>query len=67
MNRTPAALEVTLRKINPLAPPFHRHIATTKLLGQEVAVGDTIVVYEVTATVPEGRVAVDAGTRLRFE
>lgn len=67
MPEPPEALEVVFRKLRPLAPPFHRHIARSKLLGQTCRVGDRVVVYEVAATVPEGTVRVTEGTVLRFE
>ncbi|MBM4033319.1 MAG: hypothetical protein FJ291_16270 [Planctomycetes bacterium] len=66
MAESPDAREVTLRNTRPLAPPFHRHIARGKLIGQECRVGDRVVVYEVTATVPEGSVRVTESTVLRF-
>lgn len=67
MADTPAAREITLRKLKPLAPPFHRHIARSKLVGSTCRVGDTVVIYEVTATDPGGLVAVTEETVLRFE
>jgi len=67
MSERPAALEVVLRKVRPLAPPFHQHIARGKLLGRPCRVGDRVVVYEVMRTVPEGVVEVTAHTVIRFE
>ncbi|HPD17428.1 MAG TPA: hypothetical protein PLE19_21020 [Planctomycetota bacterium] len=67
MSEPPEAQEVVLRKLRPLAPPFHRHIARSKLLGQTCRVGDRVVVYEVVATVPGGDVRVTPETILRFE
>jgi len=63
----PAAREVALRRLKPLAPPFHQHIARSKLLGKPWRVGDWVVVYEVAATDPEGPVVVTSETVLRFE
>ena len=66
MAEPPEALEVTLRKARPLAPPFHRHIVRGKLLGATCRVGDRVVVYDVVATEPEGLVRVTEKTVLRF-
>jgi len=63
----PDARAVTLRKRRPLAPPFHRHIARSRLVGRTCKVGDHVVVYEVAATDPPGEVAVTAETVLHFE
>ena len=63
----PEAREVTLRRFNPRAPFFHKHIVRTKLVGNVCRTGDRLVVYEVVATDPEGIVAVTEGTILRFE
>jgi hypothetical protein len=67
MAEPPEAREVTLKKLRPLAPPFHRHIARAKMLGRPCRVGDRIVVYEVVRTVPEGMVQVTDSTALHFE
>ena len=67
MAETPEAREVTLRKFNPRAPLFHRHIVRSKLVGQVCGAGDRFVVYEVAATDPPGRVTVTKGTIIRFE
>jgi hypothetical protein len=61
------AQEVVLRKLKPLAPPFHQHIARSRLVGQTVRPGDRVVIYEVTATVPPGPVLVVQETLIRFE
>jgi len=66
MNEFPAAQEVTLRKLKPLAPFFHRHIARSRLMGKICAVGDRIVVYEVVSIQPPGRVVVTERTLFRF-
>ena len=67
MSELPAAQEVTLRKLKPRAPAFHRHIAKSKLIGDTAQVGDRVIVYEVVATVPEGKVVVNEETVVRFE
>ena len=67
MAEYPPAQEVTLKLLKPLAPPFHRHIARSKLLGKPCRRGDRVVVYEVVGTRPEGTVVVDERSRLRFE
>ncbi len=67
MSEVPAAREVVLRKIRPLAPPFHRHIARSKLLGSTCRAGERVVVYEVVSTDPAGVVEVTGETVLRFE
>ena len=61
------AREVTLKKINPLAPPFHRHIARSRLMGKPCKVGDRVVVYEIADTVPKGSVLVTQKSVIRFE
>ena len=61
------ALEVRLRKIRPMAPPFHQHIARKKMLGRLLQNGDRIVVYEVVETVPGGPVLVTEDTLIRYE
>lgn len=63
----PPALEIVLKLVKPLAPPFHRHIVKSKLPGRLVSVGDRVVVYEVTRTDPEGPVRATPETLLRFE
>ena len=67
MGETPKALEITLRKLRPLAPPFHRHIVRAKLRGTVCREGERYVIYEVIATVPDGPVLVTDDTLLRFE
>lgn len=58
---------VVLRKVKKLAPDFHRHILRSKILGQEVGVGDKLLVYEVVETHPEGRVKIGENTRVEFK
>jgi hypothetical protein len=67
MSEPPPAREVTLRKRRPLAPPFHRHIARSKLLNRCCQVGDVVVIYEIIATDPPGEVRVTSDTLLTFE
>jgi len=61
------AESVTLRNRKPLAPPFHKHIAKSKLMNQTCRVGDTVLIYEVIATEPTGNVQVNQATRFQFE
>jgi len=67
MAELPAALELRLRKIKPLAPPFHEHIVRGKLRGKVVRQGDRAVVYDVVETVPAGPVVVTEETDFHFE
>ena len=67
MAEIPSAQELILRKFNKMAPPFHRHIVRSRLLGNTCQVGDRFVVFEVVQTVPEGRVLVTEKTLFRFE
>ncbi len=66
MTQAPEAIEVVLRKVRPLAPPFHRHIAKSKLLNNMCQVGDRCVVYEIVDTVPAGPVCVTEKTVFQF-
>ena len=67
MSEFPEAIEVTLIKVRPLAPPFHRHIARSQLLGKAWRAGDRIVVYEIAETIPEGTVVVTNNSVLHFK
>lgn len=67
MAELPEAVEVRLRKFNALAPPFHRHIARSRLVGRSCRAGDRVVVYEVCSTDPPGEVSVTERTVLLFE
>ncbi len=67
MSGEPPAESVTLRNRKPLAPPFHRHIARSRLMDHICQVGDRVVVYDVVATRPQGPVRVTAATQLEFE
>jgi hypothetical protein len=57
---------VVLRKIKRFAPAFHRHILVSKVQGQAVRTGDTLLVYHVEETIPEGTVLVTPATRFEF-
>lgn len=61
------ANSVTLRNRKPLTPPFHRHIARSKLMNKTCQVGDQIIMYDVVATEPNGEVRVTAATQFEFE
>ena len=67
MNDAPEAESITLRNRKALAPPFHRHIAKSKIMDRTCRVGDRIIIYDVVATAPEGVVRVTRGTRFQFE
>ena len=67
MNELPLAREIRLRKTKPLAPPFHQHIARSKLTGGKWMKGDRIVVYEIVETIPAGQVIVTKETILHFD
>ena len=67
MSELPTAEEIVLRKVNARAPAFHEHIARAKLRGAAVQVGDRVVVFEVVATAPEGRVQASPATVVKFE
>jgi hypothetical protein len=67
LSELPNAKEIRLSKTKPLAPPFHQHIARSKLLGTKCMVGDRIIVYKITATVPEGQVLVTDETIFHFD
>lgn len=67
MTDIPAAESVTLRNRKPLAPPFHRHIAKSKLMNRTCQVGDTVLIYDIVATRPEGVVHIQPATQFLFE
>ena len=67
MNDAADAELIVLRSRKPLAPPFHRHIAKSKLMEQTCRVGDRIVIYDVVATEPQGLVRVTRATHFQFE
>ncbi len=60
------AKEVELRKVRPLAPSFHQHIARRRLMGSVCRVGQRVIVYEVARTDPSGVVCVTDNTILHF-
>jgi hypothetical protein len=67
MSDLPAAQSVTLRNRKPLAPPFHRHIAKSKMMNTDYEVGDRVIIYDIVATEPSGRVRVEQTTQFIFE
>lgn len=67
MNQVSYAESITLRNRKPLAPPFHRHIVKSKLMDKTCRVGDSILIYDVIATKPDGVVRVTRATRFHFE
>jgi len=67
MSAVPEAESVTLRSRKPLAPPFHRHIARGRLMDKTCRAGDSIIIYDVIATNPEGEVRITRATRFQFE
>ncbi|MBN1291264.1 MAG: hypothetical protein JXB48_05430 [Candidatus Latescibacteria bacterium] len=67
MSEIPVAKEITLRKMKPMAPPFHQHIAKNRLLGKTCRIGDSVIVYEVIDTLPQGIVTVTEKTLFHFE
>jgi hypothetical protein len=66
MNMPPEAEEVVLACLKPKAPPFHRFIVRQKLLDNDWQAGDRVVIYEITASRPAGRVRVTARTLITF-
>jgi hypothetical protein len=67
MNTVSQAESITLRSRKPLAPPFHRHIAKSKLKDRTCQIGDSVVIYDIIATEPGGVVRVTSATRFQFE
>jgi hypothetical protein len=67
VNSIPEANSITLRNRKPLAPPFHRHIAKSKLVNKTCKVGDNVLIYDIVATEPDGQVRVTRATRFQFE
>jgi hypothetical protein len=61
------AEKIVLACLKTKAPPFHRFIVRKKLLGGNWQVGDRAVIYEIVATVPDGRVLVTDRTVILFE
>jgi hypothetical protein len=66
MNPYPEAEEIVLVSMKPKAPPFHQFIVRKSLLGKDWQVGDRAVIYEISATRPQGRVRVTERTAIRF-
>jgi hypothetical protein len=67
MNDVPVAKEISLRKTRRMAPPFHHHIATRKLMEGTWQKGDRVIIYEIVSTVPEGQVRVNKETIIQFD
>lgn len=67
MNSVPEANSITLRNRKALAPPFHRHIARGKLMDKTCKVGDSVIIYDIVATEPDGEVRVTRATYFQFE
>ncbi len=67
MNAESDAILVTLHNRKPLAPPFHKHIVKGKLMDKTCQVGDSIIIYDVVATEPDGIVRVTRATQFKFE
>lgn len=67
MNHVSDAESITLRNRKPLAPQFHRHIAKSRLMDKTCKVGDSVLIYDVVATEPDGVVCVTHATRFHFE
>ncbi|MBW7988728.1 MAG: hypothetical protein FVQ84_01720 [Planctomycetes bacterium] len=67
MNPVSQAESITLHNRKPLAPPFHRHIAKSKLIDTTCRVGDSVLIYDIVATEPDGVVRVTRATRFQFE
>lgn len=67
MSSMPQAESITLRSRKPFAPSFHRHIAKSKLMDKTCRAGDSVIIYDIVATEPEGEVRVTRATRFHFE
>jgi len=67
MNSVQEAISITLRSRKPFAPPFHRHIAKSKLMNKTCQIGEQVVIYEIVKTEPEGPVLVTNVTHFEFE
>jgi len=55
-----------LRKVNHRAPKFINHLVRSRLIGHQVEVGQTILVFQVAFTVPAGLVEVTDRTVIEF-
>ncbi len=58
---------VVFKKVKRFAPGFHQHILASKVRGQVVQMGERILTYEVTETIPVGSVKVTEKTQLSFQ
>ena len=67
MSDVPNARVVILRSTKSLAPPFHRHIAKSRLMNRTCRAGDRIIIYDIVSTEPDGDVRVTPSTHLQFE
>lgn len=55
-----------LRKVNRRAPKFIKHLVRSRLIGHQVEVGQSILVFQVAFTVPGGLVEVTDRTIIEF-
>ncbi|HVC38841.1 MAG TPA: hypothetical protein VNH20_02550 [Candidatus Dormibacteraeota bacterium] len=60
------AQRVVLRKVNRRAPRFISHLVRSRLIGHQVEVGQSILVFQVAFTVPAGLVEVTDSTLIEF-
>ena len=67
MSTAAEAESITLRNRKPLAPPFHRHIAKSRLMDKTCRAGQSVIIYDIIATEPDGEVRVTRKTRFQFE
>jgi hypothetical protein len=66
MSETADAELIVLVSRKPLAPPFHRHIARSRLMNQSCRVGDRVIMYEIVQTRPDGLVRATDRTHFEF-
>ena len=67
MSKAETAKSISLKNTKTFAPPFHTHIARKKLLNNTWQKGDKVIIYEITETVPDGKVIVTEDTIIRFD
>lgn len=67
MNAIHPAQSVTLKNRKPLAPPFHQHIAKSKMMDKTFQIGDTVLIYDIVATEPDGVVHINRATQFLFK
>ena len=67
MSAAAEAESITLRNRKPLAPPFHRHIAKSRLMDKTCQVGQSVIIYDIIDTEPAGEVRVTRKTHFQFE